>query len=80
MSAGQDKCDLLIGDSIWLPDCSSIPCFYTVFTLLYFIIILPFVIYCYLYVFLPIFLKIFLWLLFVMCTLSVNDIALDCLV
>ena len=50
MLVRQDKCGLFICESVWLPDCSSIPCFYTVFTLLVFIIVLHCVIYCSLYV------------------------------
>ena len=30
MLAGQDRCGLFIWESIWLPDCSLILCFYTV--------------------------------------------------
>ena len=51
---------------------------YLVFiTLLYFIIVLPCVGYCSLYVFLPTFWQIIFWVLFIMCTLGVIDIALD---
>ena len=74
LSAGSS---LLIWKSVWLPDCPSMPCFYTVFALLYFIIVLPCVIYCCLCVFLPPFHLITFWLIFIMCIVSVSTIVLD---
>ena len=77
MLAGLNECGLFICESVWLPDCSPISCFYNIFALLCTNIVLPWVVYCFLYGVLPPSLWDIFWMLFNMCVLNVIAIAVD---
>ena len=69
-----NDCGLFICESVWLPDCSPISCFYNIFTLLCTSIVLPWVVCHFLHGVLPSSLP---DNLLINCVLSVIDIVVD---